>query len=88
MSCFCRPPLLLFLQKTIEPINKGEKIIKNAYFSTDQKLIYVSHLLFIFIISKDVFKYIKWQFIRAIKGEVQSQAVTVNIIEKKTFDHF
>lgn len=84
MSCFCRPPLPLFLQKiqeTFEPNNKGQKI-KNAYFSTNLKRIHIAHLLFIFIISKDVFEYIKWQFIRAIKGEVQSQAVTVHIIEK------
>lgn len=41
----------------------------------------MAHLLSIFIIGKDVFKYIKRQFIRAIKGEVQSQAVTVNVRE-------
>lgn len=34
-----------------------------------------AHLLFIFIISKDVFKYIEWHVIGVIKGEVQSQAV-------------
>lgn len=41
----------------------------------------MAHLLSIFKIGKDVFKYIERQFIRAIKGEVQSQAVTVNVRE-------
>lgn len=45
------------------------------------KLIHMAHLLPIFIIGKDVFKYIKRKFIRAIKGKVQRQAITVNIRE-------
>lgn len=35
-------------------------------------------LLSVLIIGKDIFKNIKRQVIRAIKGEIQSQAVTVN----------
>lgn len=45
------------------------------------KLTCMAHLLSIFIIGKDVFKYIKRQFVRAIKGEVQRHAVTVNGID-------
>lgn len=41
----------------------------------------MAHLLSLFIVGKDVFKYIKRHFIRAIKGEIQSQAVAVNVKE-------
>lgn len=39
------------------------------------------HLLSLFIIGKDVFKHIKRLFIRAIEGEIQSQAVAVDVKE-------
>lgn len=41
----------------------------------------MAHSLSFFIIGKDVFEYIERQFIRAIKGEIQSQAVAVNVQE-------
>lgn len=41
----------------------------------------MAHSLSFFIIGKDVFEYIERQFVRAIKGEIQSQAVAVNVRE-------
>ena len=41
----------------------------------------MAHSLPFFITGKDVFEYIERQFVRAIKGEIQSQAVAVNVRE-------
>lgn len=44
---------------------------------------HIVYLLSVLIIGKDIFKNIKRQVIRAIEGEIQSQAVTGIIGEKK-----
>lgn len=53
-----------------------------TYYTMFKLLFYQSHtahLLFLFIVGKYVFKHIKGQFIRAIKGEIQSQAGAVSV---------
>lgn len=39
----------------------------------------MAHLLPVFITGEDIFKYIKRMFIRAIEGEIQSDAVAANV---------
>lgn len=45
---------------------------------------HVVYLLSVLIIGKDIFKNIKRQVIRAIKGEIQGQAVTADYWKKKS----